>query len=34
VAHVDLRRRHVNLLLVEEEGEKGEEGNREKGKSE
>ncbi len=27
VAHVDIRRRHVNLLLVEEEeGEKGEEG--------
>ncbi|MFA5111816.1 MAG: ribonuclease R [Desulfobaccales bacterium] len=33
VAHVDLRRRHVNLVL-EEEGEKGEEGQRGKGKSE
>jgi ribonuclease R len=31
VAHVDLRRRHVNLLLVEEEGGKGEEGKGEKG---
>jgi ribonuclease R len=27
VAHVDIRRRHVNLLLLEEEGEKGEKGN-------
>jgi len=26
VAHVDIRRRHVNLVLEEEEGEKGEEG--------
>jgi len=34
VAHVDIRRRHVNLLLVEEEGEKGEEGKRETEKSE
>jgi len=33
VAHVDLRRRHVNLVL-EEEGERGEEGQRGKGKSE
>jgi len=32
VAHVDIRRRHVNLVLVEEEeGAKGEEGKREKG---
>jgi ribonuclease R len=33
VAHVDLRRRHVNLVLVEKEeaGEKGEEGKGEKG---
>jgi ribonuclease R len=34
VAHVDIRRRHVNLLLLEEEGEKGEAGKRKKGKSE
>jgi ribonuclease R len=27
VAHVDIRRRHVNLLLLEEEEEKGEKGN-------
>ncbi len=34
VAHVDIRRRHVNLLLVEEEeGEKGEAGIRGKGES-
>jgi ribonuclease R len=32
VAHVDIRRRHVNLVLVEEEeGAKGEQGKREKG---
>jgi ribonuclease R len=35
VAHVDIRRRHVNLLLLEEEeGEKGEAENRGKGESE
>jgi ribonuclease R len=35
VAHVDIRRRHVNLVLVEEEeGGKSEEGKREKGESE
>jgi transcriptional accessory protein Tex/SPT6 len=42
VAHVDIRRRHVNLVLVEEEegaepeedeGAKGEKGKRRKGKS-
>jgi ribonuclease R len=31
VAHVDIRRRHVNLVLEEEEGEKGEEGRMEEG---
>ncbi|MHB9074864.1 MAG: ribonuclease R [Desulfobaccales bacterium] len=34
VAHVDIRRRHVNLVLEEEEGEKAEEGKKGKGKPE
>jgi ribonuclease R len=33
VAHVDIRRRHVNLLLVEEEREKGKAGEGEKGEA-